>query len=58
MNQVIFILNTFNKKAAVIAAFFIGSRLNHTWQFLVGRHLISRNNHRTTTLNYRINTAV
>lgn len=58
MNQVIFILNTFNKKAAVIAAFFIGSRLNTTSQFLVGRHLISRNNHCTATLNDRINTAV
>lgn len=58
MNQVIFILNPFNKKAAVIAAFSIGSRLNHTWQFLVGRHLISRNNYRAATLNDRINTAV
>lgn len=58
MNQVIFMLKTFNKKAAVIAAFFIGSRLNHTWQFLIGRHLISWNNHHTATFNYRINTAV
>lgn len=58
MNQVIFILNPFNKKAAVIAAFSIGSRLNHTWQFLVGRHLISRNNYRAATFDYRVNTAV
>ena len=58
MNQVIFMLKTFNKKAEVIAAFFIGSRFNNTWQLLVCRHLISWNNHRTATFNYRINTAV
>lgn len=58
MNQVIFILNTFNKKPQSLRLFVEGSRLNTTSQFLVGRHLISRNNHRTATLNYRINTAV
>ncbi len=58
MTHIVFIFKTFNKKAAVIAAFFIDLRFNTAWQLLVGWHLISRNNHRTATFDYRINTAV
>jgi hypothetical protein len=46
------------KKAAVIAAFFISLKFHRTWQHLVGRHLISRNNHGTATLDDGINTTV